>query len=352
MRSISSKMIIAFVAVSIITILLTTLLARGASARTFRHFVENQVQGSLVEALENYYARNDSWRGVEQYHVPGQFIRLPGRGGGRVPSPGFILADLDGVVLIGTQGTRPYTVLSTDTLAQAIPLVVNDEQIGNLVLLDSLGAEIVPPELLAEFNDQVERAIFLGGAGALLLAIVLGALFTRSLTRPVRELTQATRQVAAGTLDEPVPVRSQDELGELAHAFNQMNDSLRESEHKRRQMTADIAHDLRTPLSIILGHAEGIRDGVLPAGDETFFIIYDEAQRLQRLVEELRTLSLADSGELPLTRRPVEPMALLGRAAAAHGPQAQQNGIALLVEGGENIAAGHCRCGSDRAGVG
>ena len=116
-----------------------------------------------------------------------------------------------------------------------------------------------------------------------------------------------------------------------------MNDSLRESEHKRRQMTADIAHDLRTPLSVILGHAEGVRDGVLPAEDETFFVIYDEAQRLQRLVEELRTLSLADSGELTLTRRPVEPMALLGRAAAAHGAQAQQNNVMLLVEGGDSL---------------
>lgn len=337
MRSLSTKMIAAFVAVSIVTIVLTVMLARGASARTFRNFVEDQVQGSVVEALQGYYARNGSWRGVEQYHVPGQFVRIPGRGAGRFASPGFILVDNNGVVLIGTQTTPPRTVLSTETLADAVPLISNDEQVGSLVLLDSLGAELVPPELLKEFNDQVERAIFLGGASALVLAIMMGALFTRSLTRPVRELTQATRQVAAGTLDEPVPVRSQDELGELAHAFNQMNDSLRESEQKRRQMTADIAHDLRTPLSVILGHAEGVRDGVLPAEDETFFIIYDEAQRLQRLVEELRTLSLADSGELPLMRRPVEPMALLGRAAAAHGPQAQQNNVTLLVEGGDTL---------------
>ena len=102
-------------------------------------------------------------------------------------------------------------------------------------------------------------------------------------------------------------------------------------------MTADIAHDLRTPLSVILGHAEGLRDGVLPANDETYFIIYDEAQRLQRLVNELRTLSLADAGELQLMKRTVEPMSLLGRAATAHGQQAQQNDVTLLVEGGEQL---------------
>ncbi|MCA9986372.1 MAG: hypothetical protein KDE59_18815, partial [Anaerolineales bacterium] len=148
MRSLSTKMIAAFVAVSIVTIVLTVMLARGASARTFRNFVEDQVQGSVVEALQGYYARNGSWRGVEQYHVPGQFVRIPGRGAGRFASPGFILVDNGGVVLIGTQTTPARTVLPAETLADAVPLIINDEQVGSLVLLDSLGAELVPPELL------------------------------------------------------------------------------------------------------------------------------------------------------------------------------------------------------------
>ena len=338
MRSISSKMIVAFVAVSVVGIILITLLARGASTRAFRSFVQEQVQVGLVEGLQEYYGRNDSWQGIEQARFQSQFFRGPSRGGGRVPNPGYLLADANGTVLVGGSGIRRGSPLPADQLELGIPVEVDGRLVGTVVVLDSLGAEIVPPDLLDAFYDQVERAVIIGGIGTLLISVLLSVFFTRSLTRPLRELTTATRQVAAGNLEEQVPVRSQDELGELATAFNQMNNDLRQAQIQRRQMTADIAHDLRTPLSVILGHAEGLRDGVLPADDETYFIIYDEAQRLQRLVNELRTLSLADAGELQLTRRAVEPMALLGRAASAHGPQAQQKDVTLLVEGGDTLS--------------
>ena len=120
-----------------------------------------------------------------------------------------------------------------------------------------------------------------------------------------------------------MPVRSQDELGQLAASFNQMNAELAHSRDQRRQMTADIAHDLRTPLSVILGHSEALNDGILPPSEETFEVIYDEAQRLSRLVDDLRTLSLAEAGELPLMRRPVSPQELLDRAVKAHARRGQ-----------------------------
>ena len=96
-------------------------------------------------------------------------------------------------------------------------------------------------------------------------------------------------------------------------------------------MTADIAHDLRTPLSVILGYTEALREGKLPGSQEIFDTIHTEAQHLQHLIDDLRTLSLADAGELPLTRQPVAPAALLERAAAAHLAQAQAQQIALVV---------------------
>ncbi|MCI0649245.1 MAG: ATP-binding protein, partial [Chloroflexi bacterium] len=135
------------------------------------------------------------------------------------------------------------------------------------------------------------------------------------------------------------PVRSDDELGELATSFNQMSADLAQARDLRRQMTADIAHDLRTPLSIILGHAEALRDGVLPATAESFEVIHDEARRLNRLVDDLRTLSLSEAGELPLTRRPTPPAELLERAVAAHAPQARQKEIALQVEAAAGLPA-------------
>jgi signal transduction histidine kinase len=153
----------------------------------------------------------------------------------------------------------------------------------------------------------------------------------------LRELTVATRAVAQGSLEQQVPVRSQDELGELAGSFNQMAADLARSYDLRRQMTADIAHDLRTPLSVILSHAEALRDGVLPPTRDTFEIISDEAQRLNRLVDDLHTLSLAEAEELPLTQRAISPRRLLADAAVAHGIHAVQRNISLEVDAGPEL---------------
>ncbi|MBT7599445.1 MAG: HAMP domain-containing protein, partial [Anaerolineae bacterium] len=160
---------------------------------------------------------------------------------------------------------------------------------------------------------------------------------SRYLTRPIRELTAATRAVADGDLEQVVPVRSQDELGELANSFNRMNENLARSLNLRRQMTADIAHELRTPISIILGHAEGVHDGGLPLSMDTIEIIRDEAGRLEGLVEDLRTLSRADAGELPLDLQPTSLERLLLEARAMYTPIAMQKNITLDIEIAENL---------------
>jgi signal transduction histidine kinase len=171
-----------------------------------------------------------------------------------------------------------------------------------------------------------------GAFGATLVALVLGILLARTLTRPIRELTFATRAVAKGDLAQQVSVHSQDELGELAVAFNQMSIDLARSQELRRQMTADIAHELRTPLSIISGYTESLRDGRLPATPDTFDIVYDEVQHLSRLVRDLRTLSLAEAGELLLSYQPTAPQELLASTAATYAHQAQDRNVSLQVK--------------------
>ena len=112
---------------------------------------------------------------------------------------------------------------------------------------------------------------------------------------------------------QQVPVRSADELGALTLAFNRMSADLARANELRRQMTADIAHDLRTPLTVITGYIEALRDGVLKPTPARFEAMYNEAQQLKRLVEDLRTLSLADAGELPMQPR-VAPRRIAGPA--------------------------------------
>jgi signal transduction histidine kinase len=168
--------------------------------------------------------------------------------------------------------------------------------------------------------------------GAVLASVLLGVLLARSLTRTLRELTAATKKVAKGDLEQQVPIRSNDELGELAASFNQMSADLTQSRDLRRQMTADIAHELRTPLTVVLGHTEALSEGQLPPDPQTFDIIYDETKRLNRLVEDLRTLSLSDAGELHLNRQRISPTDLLERAAAARKSEANSKEIMLEIE--------------------
>jgi signal transduction histidine kinase len=194
------------------------------------------------------------------------------------------------------------------------------------------------PPLPAQITRLYITLIY-ASLGAVLASVLLGLLLARSLTRTLRELTSATKKIARGDLEQQVPIRSNDELGELAASFNQMSADLAQSRDLRRQMTADIAHELRTPLTIVLGHTEALSDGELPPNSETFEIIYDETKRLNRLVEDLRTLSLSDAGELHLNRDKVSPRDLLEHAAAARKTEAKAKNITLQIESSMELPA-------------
>jgi signal transduction histidine kinase len=179
------------------------------------------------------------------------------------------------------------------------------------------------------FLDRINLQILVGALVAIGLALLLAIILSRTLTRPIRELTLATQVVASGNPAQQVPVRSRDELGQLAASFNHMSADLARSFDLRRQMTADVAHELRTPISIILGHAEAVHDGVLPASPETFEIVREEAERLEHLVDDLRTLSMADAGELKLSMQPHSVVGLIHGAEKIFAHQARQKGIVI-----------------------
>ena len=215
--------------------------------------------------------------------------------------------------------------LAAATLHDGVPLEID----GSVV------ATILPPghhgpssRLELAFLRRTDRALLLAGLGALGLALLLGSLLARAYLRPLRTLTSATQALAKGEEVE-VPVQSRDELGMLTEAFNQMSGALAKATALRRQMTADIAHDLRTPLTVLSGYLEIMRDGDLEPTPERIGMMYTEALQLQRMVQDLRTLSLADAGELSLTLQPLAPVDLLKRAHGAFAGQAEAKGITL-----------------------
>jgi signal transduction histidine kinase len=172
----------------------------------------------------------------------------------------------------------------------------------------------------------------------MLVALVVGVLLARTLTRPLRALTEATHRMAGGALEQEVPVKSKDEIGELASAFNQMSRALARANNARRQMTADVAHELRTPLTVIAGYIESMRDGTLKPTPERLAVIYSEVEHLQDLVGDLRVLSQADAGELRLNKQPLSPHELLQQAQAAFEHQAAQKGVRLELKVAEGMS--------------
>lgn len=178
--------------------------------------------------------------------------------------------------------------------------------------------------------------VWLSGCGlSLLVPLIALAGAARAYRRyaiPLADIMDAADAVAAGDFAVRVEPRGSRDFRRLAGSFNRMTAELERSDRQRRNLTADVAHELRTPLHIIQGNLEGILDGVYEAKPEHIEATLDETRTLARLVDDLSTLSLAESGELPLHVQRVDVAELLADVATSFGPQAEAAGVALHVE--------------------
>ncbi|HSB89424.1 MAG TPA: HAMP domain-containing sensor histidine kinase [Anaerolineales bacterium] len=176
---------------------------------------------------------------------------------------------------------------------------------------------------------------WLAALAILLLFGVLSAL--RRLALPLGDLIDAAERVEAGDLSWRVAVRGPRELRSLARAFNAMLDRLRHTEDQRRRLLADVTHELRTPVAVIQGNLEALLDGVYPADADHLRPVLEESQVLSRLIDDLRTLSLAESGALQLHREPTDLGVLIGEVAASFRAQAESLGIRLETDVDDNL---------------
>jgi signal transduction histidine kinase len=233
------------------------------------------------------------------------------------------------LVISAGPGYRLGQQVQQHELNQGIPINVDGKTVGTLMM--GRGPFQRDPRE-EEFIQRTNLMLVYSAVGASLVALLLGVFLSRTLTRPIRELTEATHAVADGELGKQVSVRSKDEMGELASSFNKMSADLARSSNARKQMTADIAHELRTPLSLIIGHAEAVHDGVLPPTHENFEIIREESLRLEKLVDDLRTLSLADAGELSIDPQEVSPQKLLDDLRTSYMHIASQKDVKIQLD--------------------
>jgi signal transduction histidine kinase len=335
MRSLTLKLTLAFLFVSVVGVVLVAVFVRQSTQREFDRFVLDRYQIDLLEELSSYYERNGSWDefSVILVRTPSRFDHRPGTS----PAP-VTLSDTDGTVIYGGFHHQVGEQLSEEEMKRVVPVELDDETVG-WVLFTEMGNQLVgqPESPEFQFLKNVNRAVLYGILAALAVALVIGIVLARTISQPVREVTTATQKVASGDFGYQVPVRTKDELGELASSFNKMSRDLDLANKQRRQMTADIAHDLRTPLSVILGYMESLAAGKLEPSPETFEIMYAKGLHVQHLIDDLRILALADAGELTLNVRPVDPAALLEHTALAHMIQAQEKSIEIRVDAAEDL---------------
>ena len=336
MKSLSTKLTLAFLLISLIVAGLAALFTWQATVREFETIVVERIREDFSLRVTNYYQEHGSWNGIMQSLFPRsaqQPQQFSASAQQRQSSPIiFALADMNGMIVVPAGDYRPREIVMDEALTEGTPLEVDGVIVGT-VLLTGQTPELSPTE--KRYLGRTNQALLLAAGAAIIIALILGALIARSLTRPLRELTRATRAVAKGELEQEIPVRSQDELGELVASFNQMSANLARATKSRRQMTADIAHDLGSPLTVIGGYLEAMAEGVLEATPERIALMHTEITHLQHLVRDLRTLSLADAGQMSLNRKQVETGALLRRVAASYQLAAEQKRIGLSVKTGD-----------------
>ncbi|MCC7446251.1 MAG: HAMP domain-containing histidine kinase [Anaerolineae bacterium] len=296
----------------------------------------DQAQADFATTAQTYYKTHGSWDGFRETvdqrpsnnDPKGQANQPRDRFDGPPPIR-FILTDASNTIIIDAPPYHMGDVLTDDQLARGTPITVNGKKVGTVLFAQ--GSPTLNP-FEQRFLAQTNTGILIGAIGAALIALLVGIVLTRHFMRPLTDLTLALRAMQKGQLEQEVPVRSQDELGELTQAFNHMSKDLARANYLRRQMTADIAHDLRTPLTVISGYLEGMQDGTLKPTPTRLETMNREVIRLKRLVEDLRTLSLADAGELKLAIRPTPVDALLHEVAESFQPLFDEQALQLTVQ--------------------
>lgn len=195
------------------------------------------------------------------------------------------------------------------------------------------------PSLRTQFADSVDQALLVGAILGSVAAASFGAVAAWRLLRPLGAMGRAARRMAGGDYATVVTVPHETELAELATDLNMLGAALAGTEARRVRLLGELAHEMRTPLTVIDGYVEGMIDGVLPPGPASLGSVSEEVRRLRRLAEDLSALSRAEEGRLDLAAAPHDLGAIVRRAAERMRPQAQDAGLELHVAPGEQVEA-------------
>ncbi len=325
----AAKLGVSFVLVIVLAVALVYALILWSIPQQFdnyRQMAREQFGEQLAKLLAAYRSNEGTWQGVIERILSVPFAVPLGDTSieGRVSTfdVAVTLFDADGRMISSNAynwvNAQPreedgsiHLNLDDPPSEYAIPILVDGRVQGTLYVAD-VGT---PGPKEAIFLDTVTRSALIGGGAAIAVALLLSMMLIVQILRPLRALSRATKRVTGGDMPDRVSLRTHDELGRLGDSFNQMLDSLKRSEMVRQTMTADIAHELRTPVTIIQGTLEAILDGIYDASDASIAPIYEETLHLGRLIDDLRDLALAEAGELHLEKEPIDVGELIRQVA-------------------------------------
>lgn len=334
-HSLHFRLVIAFIVVILVTIGTVSIFVSRSARTEIRQFEEvgKEIQlARVVHSLARYYSEHEDWSGIQP------FVEQMGTLYGKR----IVLTNINGLVLADSEGDllgQEYRPAAQETVlmvppppppppTRPLPPPPPLENALGVVYIASL------PESTSSLGlaGSINRFLLWGGLIAVAIAVLLTFVLTRRFSQPIRALTRTATRLGQGDLSQRVQFHGRGELGELAKAFNAMASDLERAEQLRRNLTADVAHELRTPLSNIQGYIEGVRDGLIKADTSTVRSIHEKLTLMSRLLDDLQELSLAEAGELELACQPEDISTLIDRGVASMSTKSSAKGVSLSVD--------------------
>jgi signal transduction histidine kinase len=358
------RLFLAFTAIILITLISVGFLIQKSTINEITSFAERggfSGADKLADSLENYYSTNGSWEGLDSYIEqkgsefprPQQGGMMPwgtgGQGQGNPNNPNsqtnpdmqndqskdfFAIADSDGNILYG-QDFLNSEEINKDFLDLTIPLVVNDETIAYLIPQGSFFPN--QEYYVQELGDRIRQATYISFGFVGIIALIFALIFGYILTKPINILDQAASKMAEGDYSQRVQISGSHELKSLGDTFNNLAESIQHYRESRTAMTADIAHELRTPLAVQRANLEAIQDGIYPLDQENLSMILEQNNMLAKLVEDLRILALTDENEMTLDLEDTDIAATIKSSVEAAQAQTEKKNIKLSFEKDEDI---------------
>lgn len=316
---------------------------RGEIAQ-YEDRIENIQDNNLQAELYRYYSLTGAWDNVQSLVT--QWGNLYGRRILLTDKAGKVVADSDSALLgsnyadnavketaeaIGIPGPGQIFNFPMSNPVDHQMQVIAADAVGYLYTVHG-GLPGISVTALQITYQSIGRFFVRAGLVAIGIAIILTFFLSRRILSPVKALTSAARQFGKGDFSHRVAYQGKGEMGELALSFNSMAENLEKNEQQRRNMVADVAHELRTPITNLKGYLEAITDGVLKPDDDTIRSLDEEASSLSRLVGDLQELTLADAGKLKMTMQPEDISHIVKETIASIQPKAAEKELNVTAD--------------------